>query len=350
MESDYIYLEPLKKRTKLLAKDGKWTWDIHGNIVAIDESVERLLVYLAHVGNTGEWNFFQLLNANLPKKVALGFSPEYLKGTFKAYHPFEDAEFRREEVGLIADKETGMYVCGDGKKWSLWLTAGDERILLNRVKSGQTPWTSCKGYMETVASRYGLALSKEDIDHCANSFLMQHGFSPAMAKSREAGLVAAARLKQQKKGTAKPVKNPIKDGVTPTNGAVVFVGFLVMAALIFYWTLTFNGVDLGVFLFPFLSALIAIMVEANGVGNIRKFCAIQYMVLFAGNIITAILAIIFQWGYDVSWFSDSPDTGVAGCFSLLFSLPCLLFSIVFYGEVEQPGSAKSFPWWYFGIK
>ncbi|MBQ6307248.1 MAG: hypothetical protein IJK78_11840 [Bacteroidales bacterium] len=336
---EYLYIQQTKKKVALVSEGDKWIWEIDGKEYILNPAIERLLAY--HVYTGAYSSFFELLRINLPKKVNMSYSPEFLRTSFEEQHPCESIDvYSRDMIPAYADPKSGMWLSSDGNT-GFWITAMDEQMILSDIKERQFPLSFCKTRIKNAASRYGLRLDDEAVSNAVNSFMTQHGLSTGRLIYEE---------KCGKEVTSKKQKNPIKDGVTPPNGAVIAVGFIVMALLALYWGVTFSGTNIGVALIPLVLLAFAISFEGAGVGNIRKFCAIQYIALFSANAITALLAIIFEWGRKEGLFSGGSEPTVAGFFSLLFSLPCLLFSIVFYGDVKNPGSVKNFPWWYFGIK
>lgn len=329
----YLYIQQTMKKVALVSSGDKWSWEIEGNEYNFNPAIERLLAY--HVYTGAYSSFYELLRISLPKKVNTSYSPEFLRTSFEEQHPCESIDvYSRDLIPAYADPKSGMWLSSDGRT-SFWITVDDERLILSDIKERECSWTLCKNRIKNAASRYGLQLDDDAIINALNSFLMQHGISPGRLLHEE---------EYRNSENQKNQKNPIKDGIAPTNGAVIAVGFTVMALLALYWGVTFSGTNIGVALIPLILLLFAIVFESAGIGNIRRFCAIQYIVLFSANAITALLAIIFQWG------QGRAEPTVAGFFSLLFSLPCILFSIVFYGEAKKPGSASKFPWWYFGIK
>ena len=78
---NFMYIQHSMKKVRLLADGGDWIWEIDGKEYALNPAIERLLVYYFYTGAYAP--FYELLRSNLPKKVNMAYSPEFLKASLK---------------------------------------------------------------------------------------------------------------------------------------------------------------------------------------------------------------------------------------------------------------------------
>jgi len=178
---NFMYIQQSMKKVRLVADGGDWIWEIDGRGYAINPAIERLLVYYFHTG--AYTPFYELLRSNLPKKVNMTYSPEYLKASFEELHPSESIEaYSRDLIPEYADPVNGMWVNSEGKT-SFWISLDDERKMLFELKNTGYVWNNCLHHLRMAADRYGLHLSDEFLSQSLEMFLEQHGLNPYKIRS-----------------------------------------------------------------------------------------------------------------------------------------------------------------------
>ncbi|MCR4847362.1 MAG: hypothetical protein K5920_00720 [Bacteroidales bacterium] len=180
---NYMYIQPVKKKVVLRADGKDWSWVIDNKEYMLNSAIERLLVYYLYTGAYS--SFHELLRANLPKKVNTVYSPEFLKSSFAEQHPSESLkEYNSDLIPLYADPTDGMWLSGDGKSWSFWITAEDERRILETTKFTESAWSKSRLLLREVAERYGLCFDDDNLDMILECFMEQHGLDPSQVKNK----------------------------------------------------------------------------------------------------------------------------------------------------------------------
>ncbi len=322
---EYLYIEQTKTRVELHAKEDGWAWELDGKRYGITPEIERLMAF--YINTYREGKFLELARLNLPKKAAASLSPQLMKSTFIKDHTVKTINnYNRSMIPSYADREKGLWVYGDGRTWSFWIADWEEKILLRQFKSAKGDgWVRCLKTLNEFATRQSLQFDNQTIEAALECFFEQHGIRPETVRDED------RRFCIQERNAG---KNPVKDGVTLTNGGSLLLGIVTAALMALYWWMTFIGEYLGCVIAPLMLHLMAIMFEAGGIGNIRRPCARFYLILFAASGVTSILAMIYRWGYQPGLFSGGSDPEMSGLFSLIFSMFCLFVSHILYCEVD----------------
>lgn len=176
---EYLYLEPIKKKVRLLAKDRRYKMECGDhNSIEFGEETERILAYLLYIGGTKMGDFYSVIQDNIPNKVWLANNPEVFRSAFEQQHPLEDAEDHNwKEIPMYANQDQGMALVSDGKKHSVWITREDEDKMLEYIKADACPWVQCRTYIHQVFMKHHIPLHDKYVTGSLYSFMMQHGLN-----------------------------------------------------------------------------------------------------------------------------------------------------------------------------
>ena len=290
---NYMYIQPVKKKVVLHADGKDWSWVIEDKEYVLNSAIERLLVYYLYTGAYS--SFHELLRANLPKKVNTVYSPEFLKSSFAEQHPSESLkEYNSDLIPLYADPTDGMWLSGDGKSWSFWITAEDERRILDLLK-GDRAWSGSMLYLESISGRYSLGLDKESIAKSFESFLIQHGIKPETIRLKDSERMKASRLERNRVKQEKQddVAMPQKS-VKSSESAWWVVLVTLMVVVVVLWVLLFCGYSIGWLPIPILTMAIIGVAYAHrnkqpkgaGIDELGFFSVIYFIL----NVIVSIIA------------------------------------------------------------
>lgn len=295
-ERKYIYLEHIMQRTPLRAKEGIYSWKIGDSTYGVSDAIERLLVYALYVGHPN-YNFFELARLNLPKKVVNNISPELLRSSFADDHPLiELIDYDYGMIPTYADAIQGLWVDGDGKKWSFWITAADERDMLSRLKSAN-PLQECKSVLKTAALRYGMNFDDKTIDSAVISFFLQHGIDDMKIFSRYNVVAPKVQVVQQQyhaqgNRSRRPSKSDERAGIAG------IIGIILVLVIIGLWIAVFCKVELNVFVLPLFTICYneASLVYIGECGEKQDSLGTFFLAFCLANIVTSIVAFCMDSG------------------------------------------------------
>lgn len=291
-ERKYIYLERIMQRAPLRAKEGTYSWKIGNSTYGVSDAIERLLVYALYVGHPN-YNFFELARLNLPKKVVNNTSPELLRSSFADDHPLiELIDYDYDMIPTYADEVQGLWLDGDGKKWSFWISATDERDMLSKLKS-TNPLHECKAVLKASASRYGMNFDDKTIDSAVISFFLQHGIDAMKIFSKYNFVVPKVQVVQQQyhaQGNwyGRPNKSDERAGIAGV------IGILLVLVIIGLWIAVFCKVELNVLVLPLFTICYnaASLVYIGECGEKQDSLGTFFLAFCLANIVTSIVAFI----------------------------------------------------------
>lgn len=319
-ERKYMYLEKTMMRVPIRAKGGIYAWKIGNATCEISAAIERLLIYAVYIGHP-RYNFFELARLNLPKKVVANTNPELIRTTFTEDHPLiELIEYDTSMIPEYADSAEGMWLDGDGKKWSFWITTEDERRLLLRLKENK-PWSSCMAYIRSVAMRYAMNYDDGMLSDALVSFLIQHGVEPDTLKKKDKEYERKKNAEKEKVNSSsladtrdyarkewlkyhpedRTAKNGSYQRKTSDDGSgfVGILGIMLALAIIVVWVLMFTKTIASAAALPILTFAMMGAYDIYWTKN-KEFDGLCtfFLVFLIINLITSFVGLGLSWEWD----------------------------------------------------
>lgn len=288
-ETKYIYLEKTKQRVPIRAKKGFYHWKIGYDFFEISAELERVLIYAVNI-NYPEFNFFEWSRLNLPQEITAKTNPELLHSTFLADHPAEDlTEYNYSMIQLYANPKDGMWLYGDGKTWSFWITAEDEKELLTMLNSNSS-WQSYKDYLYMVANRYSMSLNDELISQALKSFFIQHGLDPD------------ARKKWSKQNSKEISDHSAWLKANEDDGTVIaaIIAIILAISIIITWLVMFSKNEISIILLPLFTLGFMLAGDIYLSNNRRSSgFAVFYFIFMIANLITSFVGLATDWEWSL---------------------------------------------------
>lgn len=227
----HMYLYGKDKRVTLIARDGVYSAPIAGEMLDLDESLERILVYYA-IGREDFTSFIEDVRANYPAATPVDLQRYY--DDFMHIHTVEDSpEIKLEEIPVYAHDGRGLYIVNAGV--NVTISAKDEKEIMDLLLTNPprranvfekiVDWfyDYCKKFSLSYAPELSGNLPKD----LATYFLLAHGINPEsiMQLRRYVTPEEAAAIGQTKEKEKEQLRK------SNVKSALFGVGFLVVVVL-----------------------------------------------------------------------------------------------------------------------